>query len=887
MLFLWGGAICLFAQLNKANKFYENYNYANAIPLYEKIVKKKNNPVAIQNLANCYRVTKNYVKAEELFARAVQLENIDPINYFYYGEVLKSNGKFEEAERQFEKYSKLAPADKVTEIEIKSIDEIKKVLMQQGQYDVTNVRDLNTENSEFSPVYYKNGIVFVGQRNLDLINFDKSAWNNKSYYHVCYSAGQKDNALSFGKPKLFSDVINSIYHDGPVCFSSDQSLVYFTRIVADGKKEKNHINYAKMYSSKYENGKWTKLEPFYLNSNSFSVAHPSLSDDGQWLFFVSDMPGGLGGKDIYVCKKEGDKWGDPQNLGPDVNTPGNEVFPYIRKDGVLFFSSDGHGGFGGLDIFSAEKVQGKWTHVSNIGIALNSSTDDFGIIFEEGNKRGYFSSDRPGGMGSDDIYSFVYNPKTTSVSGKILLSNNTTDPAKNAKIILLREDGTVVKISTTDGSGFFKFENLPPDQNYRVKIDENDPAFVAKQKIFLADENNKIIKMVNMTEKAKKFIFQDLPVDTNALKKVLEEDIRVVIAGNILAGENPSKPLANTQVTLLNEKGEVVKVITTNAFGAFIFSDLPSDKKFSVKVDESDPALSSYAKIVITNKSGKEIKSTKAGARGDFKFEFLAADKNSFKLMEVEDTELRTDIRGSLLSENKKVLANSKVNLVNENGEIIQTTTTDALGKFAFADLPADKNYFVTFEESDPAFADVKKMLLTDEQGKVVKEAAVDVKREFKFELLSTDQKQLGKIYIDDPWLKVLEFKTKVSAEVHKDSITIIENIYYDYGKYELLPEAKHTLDKVIQIMKNDPHIVIELSSHTDSRSSDEFNMALSKKRAKTAVDYVISYSISPKRITGIGYGETRLINKCANGVECTEEEHAQNRRTEFKIMRK
>lgn len=878
----------VFAQLKKASQLYENYNYGNAIPLYEKLVRKNPpDPVAVKNLARCYFYTKNYKKAEELFAIAVAIDSTDPMNHFLYGAVLKNNNKLDEAQQQFTLYTEKAPSDKLAEIEIKSIEEIKKTLTQKTpDYEVFNLKDINSTGSEFSPVYYKDGIVFISEGPGDLINFDKDAWNKAAYYDVFFSKRKDKEEPAYKKSKPFSAIINSIYHDGPVCFSSDQQQIYYTRIESNNKKDESFVNRAKMYMSKYEKDKWTKPEPFFLNSDSYSTGHPSLSEDGQSLFFVSDMAGGMGGKDVYVCKKKGDKWGKPENPGTAINSSGNELFPYIRKDGKLFFSSDGRGGIGGLDIFSAEKVAGKWTNTANLGTDINSPTDDFGIVFEEGNKKGVFSSNREGGMGSDDIYSFAFTGKVINLSGKILLSKNLYDVAKNIQVTLLKEDGTVVKISSTDSSGFFNFENLPPDQKYLVKADENNPAFAGKKKVYMADEKGQIIRVVVINEKGQKFVFQNLPADPNELPQLTAEDTNLLIAGNLLAGENPSKPLANTTVTLVNEKGEVIQVVTTNAFGAFVFTDLPPDQSFFVKVDESDPALSANAKIIITNKSGKEIMSTQAGGKGDFKFEFLSADQNNLSLMQVDDTELRIDLKGKMLAGDKKAIANSKVNLINGKGEIVQSATTDSSGKFMFANLPADQNYMLAFEENDPQLAHIDRIMLMDEKGDIIKE--VNRSGKFKFELLPSDKKTLGKTYVDDPWLKVLEFKTQSLAKQNKqDSLTIIENIYYNYGEYIILPEGKKTLDKVIQIMKNDPNIFIELSSHTDSRGSDEFNMNLSQKRANAAVAYMLSFGISSKRITGKGYGSNKLFNKCTAAVECTEEEHARNRRTEFKIIRK
>jgi outer membrane protein OmpA-like peptidoglycan-associated protein len=872
----------LFAQLKKANKYYDNYDYKKAIPLYRKAA-KKGSPEAIEKLANAYRLTKDYQNAELTYAELMKLPNFDVINHFYYGLVLKNNKKLDEAKEQFKIYTNAAPNDRIAQLSVKSCDEIKLWINKTQQFEVALIPNINSPHSDFSPVYFKDQMVFVSERTRDMVNNNKYQRNNEPYLNV-YASRIKSSSgtpVFSKKAKPFSWIINSNYHDGPVCFNTEQNTMYLTRVNYVVNKDKNFVNRPGIYISNLKGKKWSKVKPFPYNNPSYSVAHPSVSADGQWLFFSSDMPGGQGGMDLYVCKKNGDGWDQPKNLGAEVNTPGNEVFPYIRKDGTLYFSSDGHLGFGGLDIFSATRSGDAYADVKNLGGPLNSFTDDFGIVFSDDINKGYFSSDRTGGVGNDDIYSFAALNKFLTVAGKILLSKNLNDPAKNTEVMLLSEDGKVLKITTTDNSGFFKFDNLDPDGKYMVKLDETDPQLADKKKYYLADEKDQIIRVTVVNDKGGKFVFQNLPAAPNSLPE-LQADDDVTIAGNLLYGENPSMPLANTKVNLVNDKGEIIQTVNTNAFGAFVFTNLPSDQNFIVKVDESDTKLAPNTKIIITNKSGKEMQTTKAGTAGDFKFSFLSADKNSLKLMSVEDNELRFDLKGRLVADNKSPLANSVINIINEKGEILQSVKTDANGSFQFTNLPADKNILFALEESDTKLKSLNKIFLTDGKGNVIKEFT-RVNGKFKFTILPADQNKLGVVYVDDPWLKVLQLKN----ETKRDSLTIVENVYYNYGEYKILPEAQKTLDKVINIMKNDAQLVIELSSHTDSRSSAEYNTRLSQQRAKAAVDYMISKGVSKDRISGKGYGESRLINKCADGVECTEEEHAKNRRTEFKILRK
>ncbi|MES2397549.1 MAG: OmpA family protein [Bacteroidota bacterium] len=867
-----------FAQLEKANKYYTNKEYSLAIKQYENILKKDESPEALEKIANSYRLIKNYKQAELYYSRLMNQKNVSPINHLYYGMVLKSNNKIDEAKAEFKAYSVAVPDDKIGKLLMKSCDDIKLLTKKANQFDVSLVPTINTEQSEFAPVFFKNQLVFISDKNKNLLN------EKENFLHVYFSEmkkGGSDGAAQFSEEvKPFPWPVNSDFHDGPVSFNAEQNMVFITHVDLFNNKDKKFVNRTKLYFSTLKDNKWAKLKPFQYNSDEFSVAHASFSADGQKLFFASDMPGGQGGMDIYVSEKNGENWTTPQNLGNKINTAGDEVFPYLRKDGVLYFSSTTHAGFGGLDVFSATSVKGKYSNVKNLGALINSTADDFGIVFSDDNNTGYFSSDRTGGKGSDDIYSFTALNKSVAISGKIVISQNLNTPLKNNDIMLLSEGGQILNMSSTDNKGFFKFEDLDPDKKYMIKLDDSGPKFVDKAKYYLANEKEVFIRETGIDGKGGKLVFRNLPADPNALSEIASDG--VTFAGNLLVGKNSTKPLTNTKVNLLNEKGEVVQTVYTNSFGSFVFTNLPSDQNFLVKVDENDTQLPANTKIIMTNKSGKEMQATASGDKGSFKFSFLASDKTTLKLMEVEDTELRLDFKGKLVSDDKTPLANSTVNLVNEKGEILQTTKTDAFGAFKFENLPADQHVLFQLDETDTQLKKLKKIYLTDNKDIVVKEI-IRSSGAFKFNILPSEKQKLGIVYVDDPWLKVLQLKTSAN----KQDLKIIENIYYEYSKYEVTPEASKILYKVIDIMEKDPQLVIEISSHTDSRSSSETNMKRSEQRANAAVDYILKNGISKDRISGKGYGESKLINRCIDGVECTEEEHAKNRRTEFKVSRK
>ncbi len=878
------------AQLNRANKYYNHYDYAKAIELYKKVLNKNEDAEALEKIANSFRLTRNYSQAELYYSRLITIPGINPVNHFYYGEVLKNNNKLDEAKQQFNLYLTSVPNDKGVEESVKSCDNVKIWVKKTQQFDVAPVEDLNTTHSEFCPVIYKDKLIFTSDRTQDLLNNTSDSWTKRPFlneYYVSITGKKDSNLILSDKAKLMPWPVNTDYHDGPISFDETSGTLYLTRVNYEvRKKDKDFVNRPQIYSSKSKGNGWGTMQPFQYNNEIYSIAHPSVSADGQWLFFSSDMPGGMGGTDIYQCHKEGEGWGQPQNLGDEVNSKSDEVFPYIRKDGLLFFSSDRSTGFGGLDVFAAIKIDNKFGNVSNLGAPLNSSTDDFGIVFTDDLTRGYFSSDRASGKGADDIYSFIALNKYITIEGKLLLSQNINDPLRNIKIKLLRQDGTVVETATTDSVGYFKFSKLDPDNSYMVQIDETNPILVDKNKVYMANTDDKIVRVIVINDRAEKFVFQNLPLDPNELALIPAENDASFV-GNLFYGIDPSRPLANTKVNLVNDKGEIIGTTITNGKGGFVFRNLPADQNFLVKVDESDPQLEAGTKISITNKKGEEIQSTKAGNKGQFNFTFLAADKSTLKEMSVEDTEIKFDFKGKLSNENKSPLVNSIINLVNEKGEVLSTTRTDGKGGFQFINLPTDKTMLFALEEGDSKFQGSTKLFLTDANGNIIKEFTRNKNGKFDFTLLPTDINKLGEIYVEDPQGLTLHLKAKPSAIVAKPTVKLqkIENMYYDFNEYLILPQSIKTLYKIKYILLDNPNYNIQLYSYTDSRGSDAYNLKLSMRRAQSVKDFLILEGIEASRITAKGFGEINLINNCVNGVECSDEEHSLNRRTEIKLL--
>ncbi len=359
------------------------------------------------------------------------------------------------------------------------------------------------------------------------------------------------------------------------------------------------------------------------------------------------------------------------------------------------------------------------------------------------------------------------------------------------------------------------------------------------------------------------------------------------IAGKVVTSGKNQKPVVGARVSLCNANKEQIGTTITNALGGFVFIKNEKDGN-NINIEIEGVNTKYTGGIAITNNQGKEIKTSLIDSKGKFNFRFLPVDKKLIEEMIVEDVELKMDIQGQILkssANNQQPMANLTLKYVDEFGNILASVITDVDGKFSFKSLVNDAFYVFNIDDKDAQLKAGEKIVLADAKGKVIKEILKGEKGAFYFEIISSEQNGLATLFYDDPWLVVID--PSRSGKDPNSDLVIKKKVYFTSNEATLLPEAKRILDEVVNVMENIPNITVELSSHSDSKGSDEYNLTLSKKRAKAAVDYIILQGVSANRITGIGYGETKLVNKCANGVECTEEQHAENRRLEFKVVRK
>ncbi|MGB0176137.1 MAG: tetratricopeptide repeat protein, partial [Owenweeksia sp.] len=402
-----------FAQLKQADSDFANFKYSDAVRAYEHALKSNPNKHdhIVMRLAESYRLMGDYVNAEKWYAKAVAMKNVDPVNYFYYGKMLESNNKHEVAKQWFDQFIAKSPRDtRAKAYKDYSVEKIKELLTDKEHYQIFRV-SVNSDHDDFSPMYYGQKVVFVTNRPEGLLVSRKHSWNNLPYLDLYVSDRQDDGDLIDANPL---PEFNGNWHEGPVAFSKDLKRIYFTRNSSRGNKRlegTNSTTNLMIYTARkvtLSDGLevWTDPESLDFNSLEYSCEHPALSPDGQKIYFASDQPGGQGGLDLYVTEKTILGWSKPKNLGPGINTSGDEAFPFISKSGELYFASSGHLGLGGLDLFLAAPVDNGFGKPVNLGYPINDVMDDFGFVLNDKEDEGYFSTNRSGGMGRDDIMRF-------------------------------------------------------------------------------------------------------------------------------------------------------------------------------------------------------------------------------------------------------------------------------------------------------------------------------------------------------------------------------------------------------------------------------------------------------------------------------------------------
>jgi len=527
----------------RADKAYENMAYVKAIDIYIKLIDKGFNQSDIYSkLAFSYFKIGNWENSVKYYNQLFSTSEFKAEDVYNFAQALKSIGNYAESDIRMKQYSALNAKDSRIERQANTNEKIKE-LKSIIRYNIEAV-SFNSKYSDFGVTLVDNKLYFVSERRVDAIVNYEYAWKEAPYLDI-YEL-KMDGLVS--KPEFLKDKVNSKYHDGPACFSADGSEMFFTRNNSlfrfISKKGDDNVNNLKIYYAQNINGTLTLPEEMPFDSKNYSCGHPSLSADGSTLYFTSDMPGGFGGSDIYLTERTDTGWTKPKNLGSDINTEGNEMFPFIHKSGELYFASNGHLGLGGLDLYKATPVNGIYS-VENMGYPLNSKFDDFSLIINDEQKEGYFASNRDGGKGDDDIYKFEALNLPIVLNVRVFDKEN-QQRIKNLKIYF--DEISIIKLEELSGN---------MDYDYSVKVKQNE-------------EHSLKIKEPGYLPFSKSFNVSDLKKDNNNIfyDVYLEKEPEWGIYGKVFYKET-MEYIQDVNIKLTNVETENVQEYTSNSEGLF------------------------------------------------------------------------------------------------------------------------------------------------------------------------------------------------------------------------------------------------------------------------------------------------------------------------------
>jgi len=793
---------------NKADKLYKELGYGTAISEYKSTVGEegKLDRKTMIRLANSYRLIGDYRNAELYYAQIV--ESSDKALYrLYYAQALQANGKCEQAKKYYLEYDALVSLEAAEEGKVGN-DRRGQILANACDQEFTtaqvvlnNETNLNTPSLDFSPTYYQDGLIFVSTRGINRSVQNEDAWLNGKFMDLFY-AEIGSETKNFSVPLPLASIINSKFHEGPLTFDQSGSTMYFTRNNFKGGRRgfnAKKITKLKIYGADWDGEEWSNIWELPFNDDAYNHCHPTLSADGQHMYLSSDREGGYGGHDLYISTFTNGEWSTPVNLGEQVNTPGNELFPFVHDDGTLYFASNGHAGLGGLDIFSAqpigaEDVEQTWSIPTNLGKPINSTKDDFGFITDITKRSGYLSSSREGGAGGDDIYSFKGDlGNRTLHAGRIYAyDEQSTSLLKGALVSVVPCD-----IGTTGAAS-------------------GDNAFNAK--------------LIPVPGKDGEFTLR------------------------IVSGDAASGTSSSGEGKLTDMKGEVTY-------------DLECNKEYCIYVEKS--GYRSAEKRFVTSDCEDGIELAIPMRRES------AAISSSVNYTTSASADMM--LNGMVINKLYNTsIPNATVYLTNSCTGETSTALSTADGTFSF---PADCGCDYTLKGEKVGLGTITQSLST---------MNVDCSQPIQTKLL------LGgtppSVISTPAPVTIPAYRPATTTLSNVTNYTVgdvieLEHIYYDFDKADIRRDATIDLDKLANILQRYPAMTIELSSHTDARAVDVYNLDLSQRRAQAAIEYLVAKGIGRSRLVPKGYGETQPRNHCVDGIKCSELEHQRNRRTEIRVL--
>lgn len=545
-----------------ADRLYDELSFFKAVELYQDLAKKDDaTPYLIRRTAECYRFLGDSKNSEIWYAKLINSastsEGIKAEDYYHYAQMLKMNEKYELANQMMTKFKSVSADNSIAQAHVSNASYVQELKSNPDRYSIAIMNQkVNTKDSDFGPNYLKiNGITKLtfasARKNMAMLNKDFQ-WDGSHFLDV-YESKLGGDGESTGVKRFDRDV-KSKYHEGPVSFSNNGTKMYLTRSNYLNRKKgldsARHNNLKLYLSERDSNGDWTDLVEFPYNDNNYSLGHASVTEDGKTMYFSSDMPGGKGVTDIWMSTFENGKWTKPVNVEA-VNTEGREMFPYIGKEGILYLSSDGHAGLGGLDLYRVLPAGKGFSKPMNMGFPLNTNWDDFAMIINEDETEGYFSSNRTGdeAYGSDDIYRFKvlepFMPPSCTVIGCALEEGTENKLAGVTVNLINSETNEIVSSVVTKEDGCYEFKEVP-EGKYKLEGTKRDYTFVSGQSFSTEECKGGVYEPANTIMKKR---------DCGLLGTIVDK----------LSGE----PIEGATVVLLDKNNGKTQTLTTDAKGQF------------------------------------------------------------------------------------------------------------------------------------------------------------------------------------------------------------------------------------------------------------------------------------------------------------------------------
>lgn len=468
------------------------------------------------------------------------------------------------------------------------------------------------------------------------------------------------------------------------------------------------------------------------------------------------------------------------------------------------------------------------------------------------------------------------------IAGKVLMNGNPQLVIKNTAISIIDKKGAVIKSSYTNRFGAFCFTGLTLTEVSRLVVKPED-ILSENTTLHLVDSKNN-----NVTDAKVKNALYIWDLTEAAITKLVDNNYTTNIGGKLVYSSSKEKKFyAKKDVYLINKRHTVIKKTTTNLFGTFVFEDIKPDNYYFISIDGVKPA--SGVRIDLLSKDDNFVGTLDSAVAGKQSFKITSTYNKAFNEISVDEDEMKMDINATIYGDNTNTpIGKLKILLLNDSYEVIDSAITDNFGTFKFKYLPFLKRFYLSAENTDNILDVFKNIIIYSNDDNLIKIMTHQKGSRFTYNPVSVEISGLRDLELEDPWLEFVDINKPAAPK--KRSITdpkkaIIENILFETGKYDITPQATEILDKIILVLNTNKKLKIEVGAHTDSKGSDSSNMKLSQQRAKTVQDYIEKSGIDAKRIISKGYGETKLLNNCSDDITCSELEHAQNRRIEFKIL--